>query len=116
MTVSLTKTKIPVDAERVDLTHIRSAIEDLDTVRSHLKALKDEEAELLVLVRAALGSASVGVVNGEDAVRAEERTNTSLNRDAIRTLLGPEVYGTVLKLTPYVAVSVVGKFRHKPVK
>ena len=110
-TASLAKTTAPADADRVDISHIRSTVEDLDALRSRMTAMKEEEKALLAVVRAALGSHHIGTIAGEDAVRADERTNSSLDREAVKTLLGPEVYGTVLRLTPYVAVSVVGKFK-----
>lgn len=111
MTISYVKTKTPADVERVDITHYRSAVEDLDTIRAHMAALKAEETETLAIIRAAIGTAQIGTIGGEDAVRLDERTNTSLDRDSVRTLLGNEAYASVLRHTPYIATVIVGKFK-----
>jgi len=115
-TVSLKKTAAPADVERASLDHITGEIEALAVLRAQLAVLKQEEVEVLALILAELGDARIGTVDGADAVRVDERTNSSLDREAVKALLGPEVYGTVLRLTPYVATVLVGRFKRSRAK
>jgi hypothetical protein len=110
-TVSLKRTAAPADVERASLDHITGEIEALAALRSQIAALKQEEVEVLALIHAELGDARIGTVDGADAVRLDERTNSSLDREQVKALLGPEVYGTVLRLTPYIATALVGRFK-----
>lgn len=110
MTVSLDKTAT-TEVDRVAIDHIRVAVEDLDATRNRIADLKTQETELLAVIKAAIGTHHIGTIGGEDAVRLDERTNSSIDRVAVKALLGDEAYSSVLKLTPYTATVVVGKFK-----
>lgn len=113
MAVSMTKTAAPADIERVDISHIVGTVESLDATRARIAALKEEEAQQLALIRAAIGTARIGTVNGEDAIRLDERTNSHLDREGVKALLSDAAYASVLKMTPYVTVNLVGKFKRR---
>jgi hypothetical protein len=104
------------DTDRVAIDHVANSVEDLDAVRAHLRALKEEETQLLAVIREAIGDSHVGTIDGVDAIRLDERTNTSVDKSAVKALLSDELYASVLRLTPYTTVNVVGRFRSASVK
>lgn len=91
----------------VAIDRMADQIDRLAAVRDRIAALKDEEKALVTQIRAEMGTAQFGTVGGVDIVRADSRENTSIDREAVKTLLGAEKFGTVLKITPYVALRVL---------
>lgn len=95
----------------VAIDHLAATVDELGMVRDRIAALKKRETELVAQLRAGIGTHQFGTVGNEEAVRLDSRVNTHLDRDAVKALIGPEALGTVTRLTPYVAVKIVGKFR-----
>lgn len=95
----------------IDITHLQDQVERLDAVRARIASLKEQEKVLVAHLRAGLGTYQIGTVSGEEAIRIDSRVNTHLDRDAVKALIGPELLGSVTRLSPYVTVKVVGKFR-----
>lgn len=93
------------------IDHLAAQVDELSMVRDRIASLKKRETELVAQLRAGIGTHQFGTVGGESAVRIDSRVNTHIDRDSLRNLIGSEAMGGVTKLTPYVAVKIIGKFR-----
>jgi predicted phage-related endonuclease len=75
-------------------------IVEFNTAKAAIKAFEAKKAAAEAALRAALGNASVGTINGVERVRVNHRNRSNIDREALKAAF-PEAYAATLTETAY---------------
>lgn len=75
-------------------------IVEFNAAKAAIKALEAKKAAAESAIRAALGGASVGTINGVERVRVNHRNRSNIDREALKAAF-PEAYAATLTETAY---------------
>jgi len=75
-------------------------IVEFNAAKAAIKALEAKKAAAETALRAALGNASVGTINGVERVRVNHRNRSNIDREALKAAF-PEAYAATLTETAY---------------
>jgi hypothetical protein len=100
-TVEITTTT-KIQTEVVDLTNTNAAVlfAEFEETKAAIKALEEKKAATEALLREMLGDAEVAIVNGTKLFKLVHGTNTSFDRELMKTAF-PEAFEATLKTKPY---------------
>lgn len=104
MTTTTTTTTVTTTEEVIDLeASAEELIKQLNDAKAAIKALKAVQDEADNKLRELLGGATAGRINGVERVRIIVRSNSHVDRDALKAGW-PEAFDATLKVTPYTVI------------
>lgn len=99
-TAVATTTATVVNLEGEAAVQLVKAIEDFNAAKQLLDELRHSKEDAEQIIRSLLGDAEIAKVAGVERVRVQHRTNSSFDRDLMKTAY-PEAFEACLKITPY---------------
>lgn len=104
MTTTTTTTTVTTTEEVIDLDASAEAlIKQLNDAKAAIKALKAVQDEADNKLRELLGAAVAGRIGGVERVRIVTRSNSHIDRDALKAGW-PEAFDATLLVTPYTII------------
>lgn len=100
-TVSVSSEAVLLDSKAQE---IEQAIADFNEAKKLIKELEAQKAAAEKVLREALGSASVGLVNGVERIKISTRTRKDINKDDLKEAY-PEAYQLCLKESTYTVLT-----------
>lgn len=85
---------------------IEQAIADFNEAKKLIKELEAQKSAAEKVLREAMGTATVGLVNGVERVKISSRTRKDINKDDLKSAF-PEAYELCLKESSYTVVTAV---------
>lgn len=98
-TMTATVTTI-TDAVQLDRAAAEALIVKFNEAKAAIKLFEADKAEAEAAIRALLGGATVGLIDGVERIRVQHRNLSKIDREALKTAF-PEAYAAVLTESAY---------------